>query len=526
MRIAVLKFWHESNTFTSVDTELARFTEPGTYSGVKLGEECRPEPGDRNSELTGMLSVFGADAAVEAVPLLSAGSMPSGPWTAEVVSEMEAHLTAQLRLALASGRLDGVCAALHGAMASRDDRDLDGRMLGLIRAEVGPDVPITVALDCHAVVTQRMAEHARAMVSYKTHPHLDLPETGAKAASLLLRALQEPGAGPVQRMIRVPMLFADCGTEVGEMERIFADFAAAEEEEGVLSACLNMAFPMLDAAGQGWTVVVVTDGDAALAEAVCARLAQRVWDARSILWGELELGIPMRDAMVQAAAIETGAAGPVVITDAADNVGGGTPGDTPGVLRELLMHRELLGPDGLAFLHVPDPSAIETISDAEVGEVVTVAVGGKVDTSFGDPVEVEGTVLARVDGPIENCAPGGAFGGTGPTIETGLLVCIAVGNVRLVLSERKVQGPHPSIFTKVGLDPFGAATKVVVLKSGTGWQTTYEGKCAAMIRADCPGPMNYNVASFPWEQVARPIYPLDEAMEWAAEAGGGGGARL
>jgi microcystin degradation protein MlrC len=209
----------------------------------------------------------------------------------------------------------------------------------------------------------------------------------------------------------------------------------------------------------------------------------------------------MRDAMVQAAAIETGAAGPVVITDAADNVGGGTPGDTPGVLRELLVHRDLFGLDDLAFLHVPDPSAIAAIGDAVVGSTVTVAVGGKLDTSFGDPVEVEGTVLARVDGPIENCAPGGAFGGTGPTIETGLLVCIAVGNVRLVLSERKVQGPHPSIFTTVGLDPFGASTKVVVLKSGTGWQTTYEGKCAAMIRADCPGPMNYNVASFPWEQV-------------------------
>eukprot|EP01045_Picozoa_sp_COSAG04_P036381 COSAG04_NODE_8826_length_927_cov_0.981884_2_plen_52_part_00 len=40
------------------------------------------------------------------------------------------------------------------------------------------------------------------------------------------------------------------------------------------------------------------------------------------------------------------------------------------------------------------------------------------------------------------------------------------------------------------------------------------------------GPMNYNVASFPWEQVARPIYPLDEAMEWAAEAGSEGEARL
>ena len=517
MRVGVLKFWHESNTFTSVDTELARFTELGTYSGVKLGDECRPEPGDRNSELTGMLDTFeAAPESVQVVPLMSAGSMPSGPWTAEVVAQMEALLMAQLRKALAVGPLDGVCAALHGAMASRHDRDLDGWILELIRAEVGPNVPITVALDCHAVVTARMAQHARCLVSYKTHPHLDLPETGARAASLLLQALQNPDGGPTQCLIRVPMLFADCGTEVGELKQIFADFAAAEEAPGVLSCCLNMAFPMLDAEDQGWTVVVITDDDIALAESLCTTLAQRVWDARTALWGELELGVPMQEAMRQAAAVETGRAGPVVITDAADNVGGGTPGDTPGVLRELLTHRELFAPTELALLHIPDPSAVALLSDVAIGATTAVPVGGKLDTSFGEPVHVEGTLLARVEGPIENCAPGGAFGGTGPTIETGTLVCIASENVRLVLSEKKVQGPHPSIFTKVGLDPFGETTKIVVLKSGTGWQTTYEGKCAAMIRADCPGPMNYNVANFPWGNVRRPIYPLDERMDWAA----------
>lgn len=273
---------------------------------------------------------------------------------------------------------------------------------------------------------------------------------------------------------------------------------------------------MLDAEDQGWTVVVITDDDADLAESLCITLAQRVWDARSTLWGELELGIPMQDAMRQAAMIENGVAGPVVITDAADNVGGGTPGDTPAVLRELLTHRELFAPTELVFIHIPDPSAVAELSEVAIGATTAVSVGGKLDTSFGKPVRVQGQLLARVDGPIENCAPGGAFGGTGPTVETGKLICIAIGNVRLVLSERKVQGPHPSIFTKVGLDPFGETTKVVVLKSGTGWQTTYAGKCAAMIRADCPGPMNYNVANFPWEKVKRPIYPLDECMEWTA----------
>ena len=56
--------------------------------------------------------------------------------------------------------------------------------------------------------------------------------------------------------------------------------------------------------------------------------------------------------------------GPVVITDAADNVGGGTPGDTPAVLRELLANQGILDDGiGLILVHYPDPTAIQQVRD-------------------------------------------------------------------------------------------------------------------------------------------------------------------
>ena len=499
-RIAVGKFWHESNSFNSVPTPLSSFTAPGAYSGVKVAADCLPELNDRNSELAGMLQCFATQAGseVEVVPLLSAGTMPSGLWEVGAVHHFENLLRAQLQAAMAGeGALDGVCFATHGAMASAIDDDLDGRLLALIH-EVCPGVPITVGLDLHAVVTPRMVQHTIAALSYKTHPHLDLWETGYKAADILLGALAGR-TSPVQSMVRVPMLFADCGTNVGEMARIFSDVELWETEDPrVLSLSLNMAFPSLDASGQGWTAVAVVDGDQAVADALAARLAARCWEARVQLWDELEKGVPMADALAQAAALGDG---PVVITDAADNVGGGTPGDTPDVLRQLLTHARVLAPNQLAMLHIPDPEAVAAVLAQQQAAATTsrssssgyasstpvkyLKVGGKTDPLWGRPVTIENaTLLAVAKGPIRNCAPGGgaysccpncicscssgdsgrkhqqqarltawlacsclvAFGGTGPTVDTGRLVCLGIGKqVRLVLSELKVQGPHVSI---------------------------------------------------------------------------------
>ncbi len=87
----------------------------------------------------------------------------------------------------AAGRLDGVYLDLHGAMVTRRFDDAEGEILERVRALIGPDVPLVASLDLHANVSERMVRAAHALTIYRTYPHIDMAETGARAASLLLR---------------------------------------------------------------------------------------------------------------------------------------------------------------------------------------------------------------------------------------------------------------------------------------------------------------------------------------------------
>ena len=59
-------------------------------------------------------------------------------------------------------------------------------------ASVGPRLPIVASLDFHANVSPRMAEEASALVSFRTYPHVDMAETGARAARCLHDLLGRP----------------------------------------------------------------------------------------------------------------------------------------------------------------------------------------------------------------------------------------------------------------------------------------------------------------------------------------------
>ena len=496
LRIGIGRFWHESNSFSGVVTNLAKFSDASIGSGIAVGAavyDCQ----DRRDEVTGFIDVLGSCDDVELVPLISAGTMPSGLLTDDAVSELEKNLREQLR---AGGRLDGVCLALHGAMSGDSIADLDGHFLQLVRQEIGPDAPIVSPLDCHAVVTRQMIDLTTALVAYRTHPHTDLFETGQRAADILLRTLRNE-IQPVVSHQKIPMLFVDAGTDVGPLRSIFEEFSAWDGLDGVIGCSLCPSFPYQDNVEQGWSALAVTDDDPELADRLARQLAEITWAARHEL-----LPVPMLtiEAAVEQAVAVPGC--PVVITDSADNVGGGTSGDTTTLLQGLLAARQAV--DGLILTHLPDAAAVAELTDASPGETVTVAVGGKCDTQFGAPVVVTGELLCVAGGPITN---DGKFG-PDAMIETGRILCLGIDNLRLVLTEGVIMGPQPSLFRKVGIEPFEA--KIVALKSGTGYKVTYGQVAKAVLRADCPGAMSYNIENFDFKRVPRPIFPLDREMEW------------
>jgi hypothetical protein len=99
--------------------------------------------------------------------------------------------------------LDGIYLDLHGAMITERISTAKGALLRLIRAEVGPDLPIAISLDLHANLTQAMVDLATSIAIFRTYPHLDMAETGARCLPRLLDHIA--GGAPPRRSASAPI---------------------------------------------------------------------------------------------------------------------------------------------------------------------------------------------------------------------------------------------------------------------------------------------------------------------------------
>ena len=131
-------------------------------------------------------------------------------------------------------------------------------------------------------------------------------------------------------------------------------------------------------------VVAADVSSADLARQEVERLARKLWDQRS----GLQFDVPT--AQIDEA-IQTAVEAPestVFITDSGDNTTAGAAGDGTLVLQRLLAHEV---PDAV-LAGVVDPHAVAACVEAGVDAKVTLALGGKLDNVFSEPLEITGTV--------------------------------------------------------------------------------------------------------------------------------------
>src|SRR5579883_2624090 len=198
MRIAVGQLWQETNTFNPLPTTRRDFERFGVLRGAELVERMA----DTN-ELGGFIqSLRDWPERPEVVGLVRLPAWPAGAATAETFTWLRDELLTSLRQSLP---FDGVLLALHGALASEGEPDVEGAVLGRAREILGPKVPLVATLDLHANITERMARAADALVLYHTAPHVDVFETGRRGAAVLRRILVG-GAEPVTAFQKLPLV--------------------------------------------------------------------------------------------------------------------------------------------------------------------------------------------------------------------------------------------------------------------------------------------------------------------------------
>ncbi|MCA1647943.1 MAG: M81 family metallopeptidase [Chloroflexi bacterium] len=487
LRLATIGFSHETNTFSNVPTDYARFEELGVFRGVEVAREF----GGSQATIAGFLAAD-EQLDVEVVPLFFAHAHPFGTITGEAFERISAEMLDLLR---ANAPWDGVLLALHGAAVSENHPDADGEILRRVRELVGPAVPIGVTYDMHANVSQGMVEQATVTTVYQTNPHLDARERAIECANLIIRTVRGE-IRPVQALEMPPLLVNILKQFTGEepMRGLVEAAQVVRARAGILSTSVVEGYPYADVAEMGMSFLAVADGDPAAARTAARSLADSAWQRRADLQGQ---------APSPAMALRRAAAaprGPVVLMDVGDNIGGGSPADSTILLAEA---RRLGLPSLLQTLC--DPQAVQACVRAGVGAQVTLAVGAKTDDRHGQPITVSGSVRIISDGRFEDPRPthgGYRFFDGGPTVRLD-----TTEGYTLVLTSKRVGNTSIQQMYSLGIRP--EEYQVVVAKGVISPRPAYGPIASEVILVDTPGVTAADLTTFRYQRRRRPLYPFE-----------------
>src|SRR5579875_2528546 len=172
--------------------------------------------------------------------------------------------------------------ALHGAGVAEDADDLEGDLLGKLRADVGPTVPVVVTLDLHANVTLEMARHATALLTVNCYPHVDAYDRGAEAVELAQRIVNGR-ARPRMHLTRIPMLVPTTATSLSPLKEVNERCRGWEAKPGIIDCTFVHGFAHTDIPPIAASVIAIADGAAAAAREAAEDVASYAWEARGAL---------------------------------------------------------------------------------------------------------------------------------------------------------------------------------------------------------------------------------------------------
>ena len=484
-RIAVGGFQHETNTFTPMPTTYEDFALGGAWPALVEGDALFETVAPVNIPIAGFI-----DAAqdCELVPLLWTAAEPSGYVTDDAFDRITGRMTEMIR---AAGPLDAVYLDLHGAMVTESHVCGEAETLARVREVIGPDLPLAVSLDLHGNMSPAFFAHASCVTIYRTYPHIDMADTGARAQALLARLLDcgQPFARAYRQLdYIIPITAQSTMREPGrQLYAMLPDL----EGNGVDSVDFCFGFPPADIPDNGCTVFAYGTDQAAVDRAADTMLTA-LQDAEPDFVNPL---VPAPEAVAHAMDRAERAVKPVVICDPQDNPGAGGVGDSTGLLRAMIDG----GVQGAALSMLWDPAAAEAAHAAGEGAELDLALGGQYPEVGGTPVEARVRVEQIHDGVFTFSGPmyGGATARLGPCARLRILGTAA--DLQVIVGSIRCQNADQEMFRAIGFEPRTAS--ILAVKSAVHFLGDYEPIAEEVVFAEAPGANPCNMTALPFTRL-------------------------
>jgi len=459
--IAIAGFQHETNTFSPDLATYMEFMKEDSWPGLTEKSDIGTKLKGMNLPMAGFIDAASINKNIQLHPIVWASAEPCGYVTQDAFDKIAKKICAGIADIKS---LDGIYLDLHGAMVAHNFQDGESELLRRIRQLVGPNLPIVVSLDLHANISPSMVELSSAIAIFRTYPHLDMADTGARAYDLLQHILV---GKPLQKaMHQLPFLVpltSQC-TDLEPCRSIYQTVGQLNSnDESLMSLDFALGFPAADTYDCGPCLVAYgTDQkttDAAINTMVSIVLGQ-----------ETALSQPLYSADAAAKkAIKTTLNNSqlVVIADAQDNPGAGATSNTTGVLRALLNNKATQ-----AYVAVLNDVQVTTKAhQLGLGARFRAELGGHSGVCGDKPLPCELEVCELANGDFE-------FTGEmyhGITAHVGAMALLKVieegSDVYVITSINRVQCLDLAIIRHLNVDPQRAS--VIAVKSSVHFRADF-----------------------------------------------------
>ena len=482
---------HETNTFSPLATPLQAFASGVGLNEPPSGQQAIDIYGSADFAFAGLLDVANENDAEILVPI-TAYAEPSG----RVEDAAFESIADRICEAVAEG-CDALLLDLHGAMVTASFDDGEGELLKRIR-RIAPDLPIAVALDFHTNLTSDMVKNCTVIDGYRTYPHIDMYDTGRRAAESLFKIINSKIATKMCWRALPMMTHMLKQTPLKQpMKDIMDKAISAVDTTELLNVSVLGGFPLADIPHVSLSVVTVENAQHNLGEPLIDELCAMAWERRQEFIYEAE---SLPESIRRAKDLNQY---PVVIADHGDNSGAGGSADDLTVMDEMLKQ----GLTDIIAGPIWDPVAVSQIIEAGEGNKITLDVGGKTNVpainQTGHKIRCSGTVAKITDGRFTITGPMQ----TGLKVNLGRSVILDIGNAQLLICEERWEPYDPGCFTHAGIDPLNH--KYILIKSRQHFRATFESIAKHIVMAAGPGVCSSNYSQFSFINLDRPIYPLD-----------------
>ena len=488
MRILLGGLHQEINSFAPGKTTAEEYKRKQFHLGQSMIDlaanfnRCN----EGTDELAGAYGVL-REAGAEVIP---GGFVSAQPGAIIEQSFVDDYIEQLKRVTRENLPLDGVVLVMHGAAQSEESDDPEGDIVIAVREIVGDDVPITVALDLHANISENMARNSNTISIYQRYPHVDVWETGERAARLCLGIIRGEIA-PKMAYVQIPMIVpaSSYTTETEPFRSLMAKGHEYVKAGKILDFSISQMQPWLDVK-DGYSSVVAIGEDAEAAAEIAKELAEGLWNMRH----EFRTDLTSVDEIIKIAEKNTSGK-PVIMNDFADSSNAGSAGDSPEVIERILA----LESDVKGLMYINDAPFALACREAGVGNTVKANLGATISTKLYNPVPVEAEVRAVFDGVVPF---------HGMFVDFGPSAVVKIRNTCVVVTTQHRYNGDPALYRAFGYDP--CDFQMVVVKACTSFRAFYGPLTDLIYPASTKGAATADLLSLPFEKIPESFYPFSD----------------